>query len=272
MPELPEVETIVRELNAALPGRVVRDVQVFRKNALGKTKPAQFKAALAGRRFGKIGRKGKFLLFQLDPPSHMVAHLRMTGKFILSPGLPKPEQHHRVWFHLADGELLVFQDMRCFGTLEVVERLEDSASLRKLGQDPYAPGFTAKWMEAELRDSRTPLKHWLMDQTHIAGLGNIYACEAMFGAEIHPERLASSLSPAEARKLWQVIRRVLARAIRKNGTTISDFQRVDEKFGEFQRYLKVYGREGEPCPACGTAIARIRQQQRSTFYCPECQQ
>jgi formamidopyrimidine-DNA glycosylase len=272
MPELPEVETIVRELNATLPGRVVRDVEVFRKNALGKVKPAAFRSALAGRRFGPIGRKGKFLLFQLDPASHMIAHLRMTGKFILSPPLPKPEPHHRVWFHLKDGELLIFQDMRCFGTLEIVNQLEDSPSLQKLGQDPYAPGFTAKWMESQLREGRTPLKHWLMDQSHIAGLGNIYASEAMFGAEIHPERLASSLSPAEAHRLWKVIRAVLAQAIRKNGTTISDFRRVDEKFGEFQKYLKVYGREGEPCPECGTDVVRIRQQQRSTFYCPECQQ
>jgi formamidopyrimidine-DNA glycosylase len=272
MPELPEVETIVRELNAALPGRVVRDVAVFRKDALGRTPVAKFRAALAGRRFGAVGRRGKFLLFGLEPGGHMVAHLRMTGKFILSPALPEPEQHHRVWFHLEDGELLIFQDMRCFGTLQVVDRLEDSASLRKLGVDPYTPEFTAKWMAAALAESRTPLKHWLMDQSNIAGLGNIYACEAMFGAGLHPERRADSLSAEEARQLWKVVRAVLAKAIRNNGTTISDFQRVDEKFGEFQRYLKVYGREGEPCPACGTAVARIRQQQRSTFYCPECQQ
>jgi len=271
MPELPEVETIVRELNASLPGRVVSGVAVFRNDALGGVSPAAFRSSVAGRRFGPIGRRGKFLLFQLEPRSHMIAHLRMTGKFILSPRLAAPQAHHRVWFHLEGGDLLIFQDMRCFGTLQVVERLEDSASLAKLGLDPYAPAFTAKWLAAALAESRAPLKHWLMDQSRIAGLGNIYACEALFGARLSPERPANSLTADEARRLWKVIRAVLGRAIRKNGTTISDFQRVDEKFGEFQRYLKVYGREGEPCPACGAEVARIRQQQRSTFYCAECQ-
>jgi formamidopyrimidine-DNA glycosylase len=271
MPELPEVETIVRELNASLPGRVVQDVKVFRKDALGRVAPAAFRSSLAGRRFGPVGRRGKFLLFQLEPQAHMVAHLRMTGKFILSPRLPKPQAHHRVWFHLDGGDLLIFQDMRCFGTLQVVDRLEDSASLGKLGVDPLAPEFTARWLAAHLAQSRTPLKHWLMDQSRIAGLGNIYACEALFGARISPERVSHFVSPDEARRLWKVIRAVLGRAIKKNGTTISDFQRVDQKFGEFQRYLKVYGRAGEPCPECGNPVARIRQQQRSTFFCPECQ-
>ncbi len=271
MPELPEVETIVRELNAALPGRQVREVRVFRADALGAVRPATFRRAMAGRRFGPVGRRGKFLLFALEPRAYLVAHLRMTGKFILSPPLAEPPEHHRVWFHLEDGGLLVFQDMRCFGTLQVVERLEDSAGLSKLGVDPYAPEFTAGWLAEELARSRTPLKHWLMDQTRVAGLGNIYACEVMHGAGLSPERPAASLDGDDARRLWRVIRAVLDRAIRKNGTTISDFQRVDEKFGEFQRYLKVYGREGEPCRACGTAIRRLRQQQRSTFYCPECQ-
>lgn len=271
MPELPEVETIVRELNATLPGREVRGVEVFRKDALGGVAPAKFQASLAGRRFGPVGRRGKFLLFRLEPESHMVAHLRMTGKFILSAPLPAPQEHHRVWFHLADGQLLIFQDMRCFGTLQVVRNLEDSASLSRLGIDPYAPEFTAAWLAGALAESRTPVKHWLMDQGNVAGLGNIYACEALFGARIAPERPANRVTAEEARRLWKVIRAVLGRAIRKNGTTISDFQRVDEKFGEFQRYLKVYGREGEPCPVCGTPVARLRQQQRSTFYCPACQ-
>lgn len=271
MPELPEVETIVRELNAALPGRAVREVEVFRRDALGGVPPRAFRDALAGRRFGPVGRRGKFLLFRLEPAGHLVAHLRMTGKFILSPPLPVPRPHHRVWFHLQDGGLLVFQDLRCFGTLHVVERPEDAPGLRKLGLDPCAPGFTAAWLARALAQSRAPLKHWLMDQTRIAGLGNIYACEALFAARLSPRRPARRVSAAEARRLRNAIRAVLGRAIRKNGTTISDFARVDEKLGEFQRYLRVYGREGEPCPACGGPIARIRQQQRSTFFCPECQ-
>lgn len=271
MPELPEVETIVRELNQVLPGRRVRSVTVFRRDALGRVPQDRFAAALTGRGFGPVGRHGKFLLFRLDPNGYLVAHLRMTGKFILSAPLAAPDPHHRIWFGLEDGQTLVFQDMRCFGTLAYVERLEDSASLARLGLDPYAPEFTARWLAEALRASRAPLKHFLMDQTRIAGLGNIYACEVLFRARLSPKRRADRVKREEAHRLHRMIRVVLDQAIRKNGTTISDFQRVDEKFGEFQRYLRVYGREGEPCPVCDTPILRLRQQQRSTFYCKACQ-
>jgi formamidopyrimidine-DNA glycosylase len=271
MPELPEVETVVRELNRALPGRRIRRVEVFRRDALGRVPTAVFADALRGRGFGAVGRHGKFLLFPLDPAGFLVAHLRMTGKFILSDPLSAPGPHHRVWFHLEDGQTLIFQDLRCFGTLAYVERLEDAPSLARLGVDPLGAAFTARWLAEALSASRAPLKHWLMDQTRIAGLGNIYVSEVLFRAALSPKRRARRVKPEEARRLHRAIRTVLRLAIRKNGTTISDFQRVDEKFGEFQRYLKVYGREGEPCPKCGAAIRRIPQQQRSTFYCARCQ-
>ena len=286
MPELPEVETVVRELNQSLPGRRVRGVEVFRRNALGRVSPAAFAAALTGRGFGPIGRRGKYLLFHLHPGGFLIAHLRMTGKFILSGAAParaprrgdplpapegNPPAHHRVWFHLDDGRTLIFQDMRCFGTLDFVDRLDESASLAKLGLDPYAPQFTAGWLAEALAGSRAPLKHWLMDQTRIAGLGNIYASEVLFRSGLSPKRRAHRVKREEAKGLFKAIRTVLNQAIRKNGTTISDFRRVDEKRGEFQRFLKVYGREGEPCPVCGAAILRIPQQQRSTFYCRACQ-
>jgi len=271
MPELPEVETVVRELNRALPGRRVKGVDVFRADALGAVAPETFAASMTGRAFGAVGRRGKFLLFELAPGGFLVAHLRMTGKFILAGPLPAPGAHHRVWFRLEDGQTLVFQDMRCFGTLAFVQRLEESPPLAELGVDPYAAEFTQAWLAAALKQSRAPLKHWLMDQHNIAGLGNIYACEVLFRTGISPRRRACRVTAEEARGLHRSIRAVLDQATRKNGTTISDFQRVDEKFGEFQRYLRVYGREGEPCPACGTAIRRIRQQQRSTFFCGTCQ-
>jgi formamidopyrimidine-DNA glycosylase len=271
MPELPEVETIVRELAARLPGRRVTKVQVFRRDALGKATPRAFRAGLMGRTFAAVRRRGKFLLFDLIPAGHLVAHLRMTGKFTLSPPLAAPDPHHRVWLHLDDGGILVFQDLRCFGTLELVERLEECRGLARLGTEPLSPAFSVAWLGERLSRSRAPLKHWLMDQTRIAGLGNIYACEILFGAGLSPRRRADRVTGAQTGLLWKVVRKVLGQAIRKNGTTISDFRRVDEKRGEFQRFLKVYGREGEPCPACGTAVRRIRQQQRSTFYCPACQ-
>lgn len=271
MPELPEVETIVRELNAALPGRTVVDVDVFRADALGGVPVPRFRAALRGRCVAGVSRRGKFLVFALRPAGFLVGHLRMTGKFALSPPLPAPLPHHRAWFRLDDGSLLVFQDLRCFGTLAVVEALGDYAPLAALGLEPLSPRFTARWLARALAASRVPLKSWLMDQSKLAGLGNIYAAEILHAAGLSPLRRSDALRPEEVRRLHGATRRILRAAIRKSGTTIRDFRRVDEKTGEFQHFLRVYGKAGEPCPACRTPIARLVQQQRSTFYCPGCQ-
>ena len=271
MPELPEVETIVRELDAALPGRTVRDVQVFRADALGAVPPRAFRTALLGRTVRRVQRRGKFLLFHLEPEAWLVGHLRMTGKFVVSPPLQSPEPYQRVWFWLDDGSLLIFQDMRCFGTLAVVERLADHAGLAALGMDPLSRQFTAAWFASTLAESRAPLKHWLMDQGKLAGLGNIYVAESLYAARLSPLRPADSLTAEETGRLYRAIRRILRQAIHKSGTTIRDYRRVDEKTGEFQNFLRVYGKAGQPCPACRTPIARLVQQQRSTFYCPSCQ-
>jgi formamidopyrimidine-DNA glycosylase len=271
MPELPEVETIVRELNATLPGRTIRDVRVFRADALGGVPVPAFRRALRGETVRRVTRRGKFLLFHLEPRRCLVGHLRMTGKFAVSPPLPRPLPYHRVWFELDDGDVLIFQDLRCFGTLAVVERPEDYAPLAALGVDPLSRRFTPTWLAQALAASRTPLKHWLMDQSRLAGLGNIYAAEILFAARLSPLRLSNTLRAAEVERLHRATRRILRKAIHKSGTTIRDFRRVDEQTGEFQNFLRVYGKAGEPCPSCRTPIARVVQQQRSTFYCPACQ-
>lgn len=271
MPELPEVETIVRELRPALLGRTITEVQVFRANGLGRCPPADFREALLGRRFEKITRRGKYLIFRLEPERYLIGHLRMTGKFIVSGALAAPAPHDRVWFGLDDGGLLIFQDMRCFGTLAVVDDLPQFPSFAKLGMEPLSRGFTSQWLIQALSMSRTSLKNWLMDQSKIAGLGNIYAAEILHRAGLSPLRPACGVKAGEAKGLHGAVRGVLRLAIRKNGTTISDFRRVDQKTGEFQNLLKVYGKERSPCPRCRTPIAKIRQQQRSTFYCPSCQ-
>ena len=271
MPELPEVETIVRELNAAVTGRRIDEVRVLRADALGGVAPGVFAERLIGCSIAGIDRRGKYLIFRLQPKRFLVAHLRMTGKFALSPALSAPAPHHRVWFALDDGTLLVFQDARCFGTLRVVEALADAAQLEGLGLEPLSRGFTAAWLAQALGRSRAPLKNWLMHQGHIAGLGNIYVSEILFAARLSPRRPANSLDADEVRRLRQTTRQVLRLAISKNGTTISDFARVDSKRGEFQHLLQVYGRADEACAVCRTPIARIVQQQRSTFYCPQCQ-
>jgi formamidopyrimidine-DNA glycosylase len=271
MPELPEVETIVRELRPALAGRSIREVEVFRGDALGSVDAVEFAAALRGRSFGRVSRRGKYLIFRLEPALYLIGHLRMTGKFILSPPLPAPQAHHRVWFWLDDGSLMIFQDMRCFGTLDLADRLPDVPSLARLGMEPLSRRFTPGWLAEALGRSRAPLKNWLMDQSKVAGLGNIYAAEILHRAGLSPLRPACRVGPREAEGLHRAVRGVLRQAIRKNGTTISDYRRVDDKTGEFQNLLRVYGRERAPCPRCRTPIARIRQQQRSTFYCPSCQ-
>ena len=271
MPELPEVETIARELDARLPGRRIEGVTVFRADALGGETPERFERALAGRTITRCSRRGKFLIFRLAPERYLVAHLRMTGKFALSEPLPEPLPYQRLWFPLDSGEVLVFQDLRCFGTLEVVEALSDSPSLAKLGVEPLSREFTPAWLAQALSGSRSPLKHWLMDQSKVAGLGNIYVSEILYAAGLDPKSPAGRLKPGQIARLREKTQRILRLAIKKNGTTIRDFRRVDEHKGEFQNFLQVYGKAGEPCPRCETPIRRIVQQQRSTFYCPSCQ-
>ena len=271
MPELPEVETIARELNAALPGRRIRTVRVFRADALGGVPVRRFRAALEGEAFERVSRRGKFLVFHLQPRRYLVGHLRMTGKFAVSPRLPKPLPYHRAWFELEDGGVLIFQDLRCFGTLAVVDELAAHPALAALGLEPFSRRFTARWLGRALGASRTPLKHWLMDQSKLAGLGNIYVAEILYAARLSPLRRSDALSRPEVGRLYRATRRTLRKAIHKSGTTIRDFRRVDEQTGEFQNFLRVYGKAGEPCPACRTPIARVVQQQRGTFYCPTCQ-
>lgn len=271
MPELPEVETIARQLNGLLPGRTVERVRVFRENALQGVPSADFAAAVEGRSFSRVWRRGKYLLFDLAPSRQLVGHLRMTGKFVISPRISEPKAHHRVWFTLDNGEVLVFVDARCFGTLSVVEHAQQHRGVAKLGVEPLSAACTARSMAEALGRSRSPLKHWLMDQSRIAGLGNIYVSELLHAAGLSPFRPANAVSAEEAKRLHGAMRRILRAAIAKNGTTISDFRRVDEKSGEFQDFLRVYGKMGQPCPQCRVPIQRVRQQQRSTFYCPECQ-
>jgi formamidopyrimidine-DNA glycosylase len=271
MPELPEVETIARELNARLPGRRIEGVTIFRGDALGGRAAEEFRDALIGHTVTSCSRRGKFLIFHLAPERYLVAHLRMTGKFALSAPIAAPLPYQRVWFALDNGQVLVFQDLRCFGTLEVVDALSDSAPLAKLGAEPLTRTFTPAWLKEAMAGSHTPLKHWLMDQTKVAGLGNIYVSEILYAAGLDPKLPAGRLKAEQIARLHKMTRRILRLAIKKNGTTIRDFRRVDEHTGEFQNFLKVYGKAGEPCPRCETPIRRIVQQQRSTFYCPSCQ-
>ena len=292
MPELPEVETIAKELNEALPGQKIKKTEVFRANAIEPTQslllgkkqgsqnpqektqpdlPRAFAEMITGRRFGAVTRRGKYLLFELVPDLYLVGHLRMTGKFIVSPPPQQRPPHHRVWFGLEDGLVLAFQDMRCFGKLALVEKPETYAPLSQLGMEPLDRSFTPTWLNQALSKSQTPLKHWLMNQHNLAGLGNIYVAEILHRAGLSPLRPANELTAPDIKKLHKQIKSVLREAIQHNGTTISDFRRVDDKTGAFQNFLRVYGKAGTDCPKCKGTVTRIRQQQRSTYYCPDCQ-
>ena len=271
MPELPEVETIVRGLAGVLPGRVIREVH-FPDSKLATGCPACAEV-LPGRSLAGVQRHGKYIRFLLDDGSSLVAHLRMTGKFVFTgPLAPQnPARHLRMVLVFTDGSLLSFMDMRRFGTIRHVSPGETPPELRDLGPDPLQKEMTLPRFRAILGKSRTAVKVLLLDQRRISGVGNIYACESLFRAGIDPRRPADSLTPDEGARLLRELRGILREAIRHNGTTISDFRSVDDKTGEFQYWLRVYDREGEPCRVCGERIERIRQAQRSTSFCPHCQ-
>ena len=271
MPELPEVETVVRELREEICGDIISSVEIFRSNPITQGDLDAFQERLCGRELVDITRRAKYLIFHLEPERFLVAHLRMTGKFIVSVPLPEPTKYNRVWFNLKSGRLMIFDDIRCFGTLEVYDDLADSKSLQKLGIEPLSNAMTPDYFKKHLASSKREIKSVLLDQKVIAGLGNIYVSEILFRSRIHPQRSTGSIKKKEWPLIIKYTKSILEEAIKNNGTTISDFRRVDEKTGAFQQFLKVYDKKEQPCTECGTPIQRIVQQQRSTFFCPECQ-
>ena len=271
MPELPEVETIVRGLDRELRGETIDSLEIFRSDPIIQGDPESFSEFLCGRKIKAVQRRAKFLLFHFEPVGGMVVHLRMTGKFTLTETKEPPGPHERIWFRLKSGRLLIYSDLRCFGTLECHESLDAWEDSKKLGPEPFSQDFNAKSLRKRLRESHREVKPLLLDQGLLAGLGNIYASEVLFRCGINPCRKGKRVKLREWEKLVDETRSVLNEAIEKNGTSISDFRRVDEKTGEFQNFLRVYEREGKPCVSCGMPVQRIVQQQRSSYFCSGCQ-
>ncbi|MCU0510081.1 MAG: bifunctional DNA-formamidopyrimidine glycosylase/DNA-(apurinic or apyrimidinic site) lyase [Anaerolineae bacterium] len=230
----------------------------------------EVEARLQGREVIAVGRRGKYLLMHLDDGQTLVAHLRMTGRLsIVAADSPLLEDKHtRAWFGLAGGDALVFNDSRKFGRIWLAERLEDVVG--KLGPEPLAWDLTPE-DSARIRRRKVAVKALLLDQTVVAGVGNIYADESLFRAGIHPLRKASTLTDAEAGRLYDALREVLNEAIQKRGTLLRDYRTPYGEDGYFQNDLRVYGKVGMPCPRCGEPIERIRVTQRSTHFCPKCQ-
>jgi formamidopyrimidine-DNA glycosylase len=275
MPELPEVETVVRGLRAALPGRTITGLRLGKTDFIENVE--RLETALPGARIEEVRRFGKFIAMRLAPqlahngsrPSHwLLVHLGMTGQFTVcrpdSPGRP----HTHVWLALDDARELRYTDIRRFGRMRLVAAEELPAFLSHLGYEPLEVPF-AEFSAALARRAR--IKALLLDQRVFRGLGNIYTDESLWRARIHPKRLGARLAPAELRALYAAVRRVLADAIRLRGSSISDFVDSAGSPGDYQRRHRAYGREGQPCYRCGAAIRRVIVAGRSSYFCPRCQ-
>ena len=273
MPELPEVETIARGLHPALVGRAVSRVDVLWPRTIDRPAPSAFADLVTGVRFTKVGRRGKFLLFELESSHTLLVHLRMSGKFALRSRIEGPgdDEHARIRMALDNGTWLVFIDPRKFGRFYLVEDV--NSLLHHLGPDAMSPDFNPRWLETALAGRRGEIKRLLLDQRFVAGIGNIYVSESLWRAGIHPARPAGSLSTEECRRLHAAIVAVLGESIAAGGTSLEDRQYVypTGELGGFQLHLSVYDRAAEACPRCGYGIERLVQGQRSSYYCPICQ-
>ncbi|MDR1611911.1 MAG: bifunctional DNA-formamidopyrimidine glycosylase/DNA-(apurinic or apyrimidinic site) lyase [Planctomycetota bacterium] len=272
MPELPEVETVVRALNRKLTGRVVRGVRV-----LGKTRVpcgTGLSRKLCGLPVVAVRRRAKYIVIECAGGLGLLAHLGMTGSFRIEPMDVPRRRHDRIAVRLDGGDELRYEDARRFGFVKAVVIPGDGselAELRGLGIEPLSRAFGAKMLQARVGRRKTPVKTFIMDQGIVVGVGNIYASEALFASGMDPRRPVDSVTPDEWGRLAREIKKVLRRALKNGGSTIRDYRGVNGAEGAFQRKLKVYGRAGEACRVCGTAVASIRQAGRSTFYCPTCQ-
>ncbi len=280
MPELPEIEVLRRSLAPHLAGDRLVSAEVREPRLRERVRPREL-ASLAGYSIRSLGRRSKYLLIHLESPSSpaktLVVHLGMSGRLTLADRAEPAEPHEHVVFHLASGRTLRFRDPRRFGLLRVVPtaRLPRDPHFAGLGVEPLATESSADLTGAALakaaRSRRGPVKSFLMDAAAVVGVGNIYATESLFRAGIHPRRSVARLSPARWDRLAAAVVAVLRQAIAQGGTTLNDFADGEGRSGYFQVSLSAYGREGEPCLACGTPIRRIVQSGRSTYYCPACQ-
>ena len=275
MPEMPEVETLVRKLRRTLVGKRVEDVRL---SGLPLRKPIDgaFVSKLQGRTIRKIVRRGKYLIAEMDPKAYWVIHLGMSGRVLYHDHAQEyaAAEHTHAIVRFGDSSELEYRDPRRFGLLAAyeVDRPGMIPEVRSLGMDPLRSGFHEKWLWPMLQKSRQEIKSFLLDQRRVAGLGNIYVCEALFLARIHPSRRCLTLDSEETARLIGAIRKVLKTAIRRHGTTFSDFVNSDGKPGSNQDFLMVFQREGENCHRCRAPIKRMRQGNRSSFYCASCQE
>jgi formamidopyrimidine-DNA glycosylase len=269
MPELPEVETIRRELHPLLVDRTIVGVRVAWEGCVDRPSAADFCDQVVGRRIEDVGRRGKFLVLSLSGGKSLLVHLRMTGSLLVAEASSPVEDHVRLRFRLDNDRELRFKNVRKFGRLYLVDDAQEVVG--DLGPEPLEEGFSMADFRALFQNRRGMLKPLLLNQRFLAGLGNIYVDEALFRARIHPRRTADSLTPEEQDRLYGAVREVLGEAITSRGTSRSDYIRPSGSEGTYQDKLQVSGRAGEACPCCGTEIERSVVGGRGTYVCPRCQ-
>jgi formamidopyrimidine-DNA glycosylase len=273
VPELPEAETIVRDLRARVTGGTVARVAVRRPDVLHRgLSPARLDRGLRGRSITGVSRRGKNVVLELEGELRLVVNLGMTGRLVTSDAAGAAALRHiAVALHLVDGRAILYDDARRFGDLDLRDAEGWAARDAELGVEPLDAGFTAERLYELTRTSSTPIRNWLLDQRRVAGVGNIYAVEALFRAGIRPTRRARTLKRREAAALRDALQAVLRESIAARGTTISDYRDASGERGGFDQRLRAYDRAGLPCTACGAAIKRVVLSNRSAFYCPACQ-
>jgi len=265
VPELPEVETIKKELGKSVVGKKITEVCVYHPLVIRQPSVAKFKKDLVGATIKNVLRKAKLLILELSNGKHLAIHLKMTGQLVY----PGDGKKSRVTFHLSDGKNLDFNDQRLFGELRLIDNWQSLKFIRELGPEPF--DLNPERFKEMLSNKKTKIKPLLMDQKFISGIGNLYAAESLFRARIHPGRPAQSLSDKEKGLLFKEVKDVLKEAIHYGGSSVDNYVRLSGEKGNYVSHHKVYDREGKPCVKCKTTIKRIALGGRGTYLCPKCQ-
>lgn len=274
MPELPEVETMVRDLQTRVVGRTISSVEAPFAGTVRFPDYPEFKERVEGRTITSISRRGKYAIFSLDSGDALIIHRGMTGSVLLRSTVEPLEPYVRLIFRLDNGTELRFDDPRKFGKAFIMNASGEEHPMpwERMGPEPLSADFTPEYLASVLRNRKAPIKPLLLNQEIVAGLGNIYVDESLFLARIHPLRPAGSLSIDDVTRLYRAIREVLDRAVHSRGTTFSSYRDIEGRQGSYQDTLSVFRKEGEPCPTCGTNIERIVVGGRGTHFCPSCQE
>ena len=275
MPELPEVELVAGSLDRLIKNRQIVAAELLRERLAPESPPVDFAAKLKNTRINFVHRRGKHILFDLDNGRTLMTHLRMSGRFMLLPLEREPPKYTHAVFYLEDETRLVFQDQRHFGFMKIVETvdLNDSKEIKKLAPEPFSDEFSPVYFRNALKTSKKSLKEFLLDQTKVCGLGNIYAAEAMFLARINPQIPANEVSAKKANVLHKNICEVLRESIERGSTLNVDPENIDGSYygGGYEESWRVYDREDEVCVNCKNPIIRLKQGGRSSYFCPKCQ-